>query len=424
LRIVGRSLTPGATLDRVQMGARILSILQGSLTVNGDSVLDVVCEAPRDAAEGSYPMWAYLNSQPNLITLSWQHADRPHPQFRLLRAEQDTFAFVADTLEILLHGVQTGESANVQAGGVTLPWIGTAPVADSLNRISGFVTIPDGMAAGDHILTASVPGLPDAEADYRLKVRYFCRYEVEAMPRSAYQGSRDKILSVLDFIQPGSDEPWGRNLARRLTGNQVGDQITVNFTVPATGFYQLNYFLGRTGYGVITAISVDGQGDIAPFDTYDSQLDWRWSRTDTLSGQWRNLSAGSHSVRFEITGRNLQNTAHWDLVMDQILVRQPQDSLDWADAVTVLPDKYELNPCFPNPFNPATTVSFSVPKQSDVEVSVYNVLGRRVAVLANKQFEAGQHLLHWQCDECASGIYLIRMKTRDVQILRKAVLMR
>ncbi len=424
MRIVGRGLTPWANLDHVQMGAQDLTIIAGESVVNGDSVLDVTCEAPADMATGSYPLWAFVNSQPNLITLAWWHDDTPRLSFRLVRADQDTFAFSGDTLQITMHGVPEGAQAIIRASGITLPWIGSAPQGDSLSRLTGMVTIPAGLEAADHELTAGVIALPEASADYRLKVRYFGRYEVEAMPRTAYQGTRDKTLSVLDYVQPGANEPWGRNLARRLTGAQVGDFITVSFNLATEGVYQLVYFLGKTGYGVITSIQLDGQAEITNFDTYDSPLDWRWSRTDSLYGTWRTLSAGTHNVRVEITGRNPGNTAHWDLVMDQLMVRQPLDSLGVWDVRGALPGKYEFAPCYPNPFNPNTTISFAVPKRTNVKVAVYNVLGRQVGVLADESFAAGKHVLRWDGSELASGIYLIKMSSDDFQMVRKAVLLR
>lgn len=424
MRIVGRGLAPGANLNHIQMGIQNLEIVAGEPVVNGDSVLDVTCDAPGDMAAGTYPLWAFVNNQPNLITMAWPHDDTPQLSFRLLRAEQDTFAFAGDTLQITMHGVPEGAEALIRASGVTLPWIGPAPEADSLSRLTGMVMIPAELEAADHVLTASVIALPDAAAEHRLKVRYFCRYEVEALPRTAYQGVRDKTLSVLDYVAPGSNEPWGRNLARRLTGTQTGDFITVSFNLATAGMYQLVYFLGQTGYGVITSIQVDGQAEITNYDTYDSQLDWRWSRTDSLYAPWHILSAGMHDVRFEITGRNAGNTGHWDLVMDQIIVRQPLDSLGMSDVSGVLPGKYELEPCYPNPFNPTTTISFAVPKRANVKVAVYNVLGRQVATLANEPFDAGKHMLRWNCSECASGIYLIKMTSNDFQMVRKAILLR
>jgi len=73
------------------------------------------------------------------------------------------------------------------------------------------------------------------------------------------------------------------------------------------------------------------------------------------------------------------------------------------------PDQFELLPNYPNPFNPTTTIQYRLPVQMDVQVSVYNILGRKVATLADGLQEAGQQELRWDASNMASGLYFYRV---------------
>ncbi|MCB2210759.1 T9SS type A sorting domain-containing protein [bacterium] len=72
-----------------------------------------------------------------------------------------------------------------------------------------------------------------------------------------------------------------------------------------------------------------------------------------------------------------------------------------------LPETYEMEAAYPNPFNPSTTVAVSLPEASELTVSVFNVTGQQVAELANGQFTAGQHNLTFDAQGLASGLYFI-----------------
>lgn len=76
-----------------------------------------------------------------------------------------------------------------------------------------------------------------------------------------------------------------------------------------------------------------------------------------------------------------------------------------------LPTRITLAPAWPNPFNAMTTIRFSTPAEQQVRVAVYNLLGQRVAMLANRHFAPGSHQLSWQPANEASGLYLLRFET-------------
>ena len=88
-----------------------------------------------------------------------------------------------------------------------------------------------------------------------------------------------------------------------------------------------------------------------------------------------------------------------------------------------LPSDYVLEQNYPNPFNPSTTISFSLPEQAHVRLSIYNVLGREVAVLLDDALPAGSYSQIWDGRTtrglaASSGLYFYRLtidETRTVE---------
>ena len=64
---------------------------------------------------------------------------------------------------------------------------------------------------------------------------------------------------------------------------------------------------------------------------------------------------------------------------------------------------------YPNPFNPSTTIKFSLPRNGNVKLEVFNSLGQKVATVLNKQISAGTHSVNFNADGLSSGVYLYKM---------------
>lgn len=76
--------------------------------------------------------------------------------------------------------------------------------------------------------------------------------------------------------------------------------------------------------------------------------------------------------------------------------------------LTAIPSDFQLRNAYPNPFNPSTTISVSLPEIADLSVRVYNVTGQQVAELANGRISAGQHSFTFDGSSLASGLYFVR----------------
>lgn len=99
-----------------------------------------------------------------------------------------------------------------------------------------------------------------------------------------------------------------------------------------------------------------------------------------------------------------------------------------ADAAS-LPQALALLPNYPNPFNPETEIRFELPQASRVSVKIFNVLGEEIRTLAQGEYGAGYHQVHWEGKDnanqaVASGVYLYRLQTENFSQVRKMNLVR
>ena len=99
--------------------------------------------------------------------------------------------------------------------------------------------------------------------------------------------------------------------------------------------------------------------------------------------------------------------------------------VDVLDGHTqLIPTHFVLNPNFPNPFNPSTIITFSIPKQSHVTLRVYDVLGREVASLLDETRPVGSYAVQFDASRLPSGVYFYRWQAGEFVETKKMVLMR
>jgi hypothetical protein len=89
-----------------------------------------------------------------------------------------------------------------------------------------------------------------------------------------------------------------------------------------------------------------------------------------------------------------------------------------------VPVVYALHQNYPNPFNPVTKIRFDLPEDADVQLSVYDVLGREVAELVNGRVVSGFHEVIWDASDVSSGVYLCQLTTLNSVITNKMVVVK
>ncbi len=89
-----------------------------------------------------------------------------------------------------------------------------------------------------------------------------------------------------------------------------------------------------------------------------------------------------------------------------------------------LPESYILYNNYPNPFNPSTYITFTLPRESKVLLNVYDLLGREAASLVNRILPAGKYKFQFNADMLSSGVYIYRLQTGNQIFTKKMILMK
>ena len=129
--------------------------------------------------------------------------------------------------------------------------------------------------------------------------------------------------------------------------------------------------------------------------------------------------------------RNLGGVMVWALGYDDMASEESLTgaiNLYWLNIgksmESILPDKIELN-TYPNPFNPEMKINFYLPYETEVNLSLYDIRGRLIESLTNKEYEKGNHLLNWYPNTAklylSSGIYVLELLTKYNKVSKKVL---
>jgi len=111
-----------------------------------------------------------------------------------------------------------------------------------------------------------------------------------------------------------------------------------------------------------------------------------------------------------------------DLSPDVVITSVQRDCIV-ADEI---PLNFELSQNFPNPFNPSTVISFSIPETEAVKLKIYDITGREIATLLNETKQAGSYSIEFDAGayQLASGVYFYSLEAGKVRLTRKMVLLK
>jgi hypothetical protein len=138
---------------------------------------------------------------------------------------------------------------------------------------------------------------------------------------------------------------------------------------------------------------------LTTFQGLDPDGDWVLEVSDDQSGNDGTLRAWGITVLYDVA-----------------VGLQPDDA--------TIPADFKLGQNYPNPFNAGTNIQFDLPTPGDVELSVYNLLGRKVATLLSQSLAAGRYDVDWYPSGYPSGMYFYKLAVNDRSLVRKMVLLR
>lgn len=181
-----------------------------------------------------------------------------------------------------------------------------------------------------------------------------------------------------------------------------------------------------------------------PFDTLPdgfSESEKWWALTDGLTTADQYISASTDLLQVLASGPITLATGQSDTIAFALLAADDLDAMAtsvdhaisaYADSLPTavhvhtndaLPAEFSLHQNYPNPFNPTTLISFDLPRRSEFELTIYNVLGRVVEHVTGVS-SAGRVDIEWDASGRSSGIYLYRLDAEGFAATRKMLLLK
>lgn len=365
-------------------------------------------------------------------------------------AVTNTFNFTADISGILgigLGGAFDPNSDSLLVMGMT--WSGNGTVLNEGNRRL-FNTDP--FNPGIYTTSLDVAGFLGANEEWKFK----------AYPdnRFANTGWEDRPNRVVTFEADGTTQDLGVIVPEIFPLlAPLNADVNVQITVDMTG--AVNFYNGEP-------VPIDQIEFVGMRGGADFLGSWNsggcWCAGDTATGQMKVLSripntnkwtitvtapagtnAGNYAYKFGVMypgadtvngGSNpLDNEAGFGQNHRLFLFQAPGGLIvinnrfgDFTSSVDqisdLVPAAYQLEQNYPNPFNPVTTIRYSVPKQGQVSLKVYNILGQEVVTLVDQQQSAGTYEVKFGAPNMASGMYFYTLEADGVKLTRKMMLVK
>ncbi|HDQ45283.1 MAG TPA: T9SS type A sorting domain-containing protein [bacterium] len=215
----------------------------------------------------------------------------------------------------------------------------------------------------------------------------------------------DATFDIVALVSEGA--PWVPSGFKSVALNTDGN-ITWDLTAPDDGEYALQVFYQNVDGLVVGEIHTNGAFAVSVnFESNDDS-----TGLSVLSETFP-LTAGTHAI-----------TLSGSRVKADVIKLVKVSVISSVKGRGDLPRGFALEQNYPNPFNPTTNIHFALGKASNVRLTVFNILGQKVATLIDAPMEAGSHQVLFDAGHLTSGIYFYRLEAGDIKIDRRMTLLK
>ena len=298
------------------------------------------------------------------------------------------------------------------------------PAAVYNNGISGMVRneSDDGVMA--HIMAFNISGnhfnryrtVTDTLGNYSLSNLVPAEYILLAVPKEGY---------IPTFFRYDSQPTIKWFNADSVVVNSEGMVTDINFIVHSYNF---------EGFASVTGVVKDESGNdingaiIFATDNNNTVCSYAISNS---SGQFvlGGFEPGTYKIMSEKFGYNSNQIYNVTLdyntnISKNVSFTLKSDNVTSTEEGRTIIKGYILNQNYPNPFNPTTIITYSLPRESFVQIKVFNVLGNEIETLVNKEEPEGTYEVTWNATNLPSGVYFYQLKVGDFVQTKKMMLLK
>ncbi len=154
---------------------------------------------------------------------------------------------------------------------------------------------------------------------------------------------------------------------------------------------------------------------------------------DCSNGQWRDSVLMSYNLKFKYfyIDSEYSRPHLFGMYDDTLFVYGFNSSTDVPESENqnLIPNKFALSQNFPNPFNPSTTIEYTLQSRSNVTITVFDILGRKVKTIFDQTMPVGTHTAYWdgtnvENNPVATGVYFYQIKAGDFVETKKMLLLK
>ena len=269
------------------------------------------------------------------------------------------------------------------------------------------LTLFDDGAHGDSIANDGRWGnyyKPSEEHTFRISVR----------TEDPFDQTSRTLPNVARFTSAGPIVLKDYNITSSDTLPQAGDELKFEFTLHNDGKTAIAKNVTANLMCLASADSAEPDtvtlhfGDIEPGKSVTSSNEQYIKFSEQLAG----LGIVNIPFRFEIAS---DGYVFWtsDFNITDVETRQEN-----------LPTEFALNQNYPNPFNPKTVIRYALPVTCHLDLSIYNILGQKVATLVNQKQLPGSYQVEWDARKVSSGVYYYRLEAEGYSDVKKMVVIK
>jgi len=237
---------------------------------------------------------------------------------------------------------------------------------------------------------------------------------------SAYPGGITGRTRKTSTAGCGTCHSQGTTITGAITGPDTvvaGQTYTFILTLTTTG--------GSGKYGVDIAANrgtlapISGQGLVLSSTELIHSSAITWVSPKTITFSYIAPATPGRDTLFATVARGYSGAYNW--APDRNIFIKLGTNIE---KISNIADKYSLNQNFPNPFNPATKITFSIAKTSKVSLKIYNALGKEAANLVNSQYGEGTYSVDWNAVNYSSGVYFYTITANDFTETKRMLLVK